>query len=174
MYPVKEDTTLDISFFAHDVNGDAVTGKVNGDWTKRIKKAGGAWGAMTVTITEEENGFYGLQLSTSHTDTVGIPTMAFLATGVKQVNLQYRVTTRIFDDIPTAVENADALLKHDWASVTGEAARSVLNALRMLRNKWSISGTTLTVTKEDDSTSAFTSALTTVAGADSITASDPS
>ena len=68
---------------------------------------------------------------------------------------------------------ADALLKRDWSSVTGEAARSVLNALRLLRNKYSVSGTTLTVTKEDDATSAWTSALTTAAGADSITGSDP-
>lgn len=174
MYPVKEDTSLDVMFFAHDVNGDPVTGKVNGDWTKRISKNGAAFGAMTVTVTEAELGFYSLTLSSSHTDTVGILTMSFTATGVKQVNLQYRITTRLIDDIPTAVENADALLKRDWTSVTGEAARSVLNALRMLRNKWSIAGTTLTVTKEDDSTSAYTSALTTAAGADSITASDPS
>lgn len=70
---------------------------------------------------------------------------------------------------------ADALLKRDWTAVTGEAARSVLNALRFLRNKWSVSGTTLTVTKEDDSTSAWTATLTTTAasGADVITSSDP-
>lgn len=68
---------------------------------------------------------------------------------------------------------ADALLKRDWTSVTGEAARSVLNALRKLRNKWSISGSTLTVTKEDDSTSAFTETLTTSASTDRITGADP-
>jgi len=69
---------------------------------------------------------------------------------------------------------ADALLKRDWTAVTGEAARSVLNALRWLRNKWSISGTTMTVTKEDDSTSAWTAELGTTAGADPVTSSDPS
>ena len=68
---------------------------------------------------------------------------------------------------------AEALLKLDLSTVTGEAARSVLNAVRFLRNKWSISGTTLTVTKEDDTTSAWTSALTTSAVAEPITASDP-
>lgn len=60
-------------------------------------------------------------------------------------------------DIPTATENADALLKRDWTQVTGEAARSVLNALRKLRNKVSFNGTdTLTVTEEDDTTTAYT------------------
>jgi len=67
---------------------------------------------------------------------------------------------------------ADALLKRDWSSVSGEAARSVLNALRKLRNEWSISGTTLTVKKEDDSTTAYTQTLTATAGADPITAVD--
>lgn len=76
--------------------------------------------------------------------------------------------------LPTATENADEILKRDWTSVTGEAARSVLNALRFLRNKWSVAGTTLTVTKEDDSTPAWTAALTTNAAADPVTGSDPS
>lgn len=59
---------------------------------------------------------------------------------------------------------ADALLTRDLSAVVGEAARSVLNAIRFLRNKWSISGGTLTVTKEDDSTAAWTAAVTTSAG----------
>lgn len=73
----------------------------------------------------------------------------------------------------TANAIADALLKRDFNSVSGESARSALNALRFLRNKWSVSGTTLTVTKEDDSTSAWTSTLTTDGTADPVTASDP-
>jgi hypothetical protein len=65
------------------------------------------------------------------------------------------------------------LLKFDISGITGEARRSVLNALRLLLNKWSVSAGTLTVTKEDDTTSAYTVALTGTAGADPITASDP-
>jgi hypothetical protein len=174
MFLLKQSTAMDLCFFAHDGSGDPVTGKVNGDWTKRIKKAGGSFGAMTATITELENGWYALPVSTSHSDTLGLLTMSLLATGVKQVNLQYMISARLVDDVPAANDNADALLKRDWTSVSGEAARSVLNALRAVRNKWTISGTTLTVTKEDDSTTAYTSSLTTAAGADSITASDPS
>lgn len=68
---------------------------------------------------------------------------------------------------------ADELLTRDWTAVTGEAARSVLNALRFLRNKWSIAAGTLTVCEEDDSTPAWTSSLTDDSGADPITASDP-
>lgn len=68
---------------------------------------------------------------------------------------------------------ADALLKRDWTAVTGEAARSVLNALRFLRNKWSVSGSTLTVTKEDDTTTAWAATVSTDAAADPVTGSDP-
>jgi hypothetical protein len=68
----------------------------------------------------------------------------------------------------------DALLKRDWTAVTGEAARSVLNALRVLRNRVAISGTTLTVYKEDDSTSAWTGTVTASASANPITQVDPS
>lgn len=65
---------------------------------------------------------------------------------------------------------ADAILKRDWSAVSGESARSVLNALRKLRNKWSISGTTLTVYAEDSTTVAYTQDLTATAGASPITA----
>jgi len=68
---------------------------------------------------------------------------------------------------------ADAILKRDWSSVTGEAARSVLNALRAIRNKVAESSGTLTVYKEDDATSAWTAAVTTDNAAQPIIAIDP-
>ena len=68
---------------------------------------------------------------------------------------------------------ADALLKRDWSSVSGEAARSVLNALRAIRNKWTVSSGTLTVKKEDDTTTAWTATEAGTAGADPITSQTP-
>jgi len=76
-------------------------------------------------------------------------------------------------DIPTATQNADALLNRDMSAVSDTNARSPLNALRFLRNKWSVSGTALTVTKEDDSTQAWTAVVTAAPGADPISGSDP-
>ena len=76
-------------------------------------------------------------------------------------------------DIPTATQNADALLNRDMSAVSDTNARSPLNALRFIRNKWSISGTTLTVTKEDDATSAWTATVTAAPGADPISGNDP-
>lgn len=72
-----------------------------------------------------------------------------------------------------ATEIADALLKRDWASVTGEAARSALNALRQLRNKVAIDTGVLTVYKEDDTTAAWTADVVGTTGADPVTSVDP-
>jgi hypothetical protein len=82
-------------------------------------------------------------------------------------------TATALADVPTATENADALLKRDWTEVSSEAARSVLNALRFLRNKRAIATGTLTVTKEDDSTPAWTADVVGDAEASPITSIDP-
>jgi len=58
------------------------------------------------------------------------------------------------------------------SAVSGEAARSLLNAIRKLINKWSISGTVLTITKEDDSTTAYIQNITSTPNADAITGLD--
>jgi hypothetical protein len=78
-----------------------------------------------------------------------------------------------FGDVPTATENADALLNRDMSAVSDTNARSPLNALRLLRNKWTSAAGTLTVTKEDDTTSAWTSVLSGDASADPVVGSDP-
>lgn len=79
-------------------------------------------------------------------------------------------------DIPTAIQNADALLNRDMsvgADSGSPTVRTVRQALRFLRNKWSIAAGTLTVTKEDDATASWTSTITATAGADPITGNDP-
>lgn len=68
---------------------------------------------------------------------------------------------------------ADAVLKRDMSAVTGAAARSPLNALRFLRNKRSIAAGVLTVTAEDDTTSAWTASITENASANPVTGIDP-
>jgi hypothetical protein len=69
---------------------------------------------------------------------------------------------------------ADAILKRDWTEITGEASRSVLNALRVLRNAIKGTGATKSVKKEDDSTEAFSIVCTTATSADVILETDPS
>lgn len=115
-------------------------------------------------------------------DTAGYPKVTIKSgTGTGEVSLSSGTVTAgtVSDKTGYAITSgehtniADALLKRDMSVVTGESARSPLNALRFMRNKWTASGGTLTVYKEDDTTSAWTSALTDTAGANPITASDP-
>ena len=75
-----------------------------------------------------------------------------------------------FEDI------ADDILDRDMATGTDSGSptvRTVRQALRILRNKVSSSAGTLTVTKENDSTSSWTAALTTDAAAEPIITVDP-
>jgi hypothetical protein len=73
---------------------------------------------------------------------------------------------------------ADITLRRTQANVEASSdgdtisGRSLYGATAKLVNKTSISGSTLTVTKSDDSTSVFTQSLTTSASADPVTASD--
>lgn len=99
IYPIKQNTAINSLFFLFDSNGDPVTGKVDGDFTKRISKNGGAFAALTITVAEQESGWYSLTLSSSHTDTLGILSLRFTASGAKQVNLQYRIHARVLDDL---------------------------------------------------------------------------
>lgn len=66
---------------------------------------------------------------------------------------------------------ADKVLGRNLAGGS-DGGRTVQDALRLLRNKASISAGTLTVTEEDDSTPAWTAAVTTAAG-DPVTGVDP-
>lgn len=74
--------------------------------------------------------------------------------------------------VPTAVQNADALLGR---SIAGGAngGRTVTSALRRVRNRVAIAAGTMTVYAEDDTTADHTAAITTTAG-DPISEVNPS
>lgn len=69
-------------------------------------------------------------------------------------------------------EIADEVLNRDIAGGASGGTRNVRNALRALRNRQAIATGTLTVYQEDDTTSAWTAAVTTTAG-NPITQIDP-
>lgn len=90
----------------------------------------------------------------------GATSIVFNATGSnKSINAPNDIA--VSDGDLTLANIAQSILKYDFSSITGEAARSVINALRKLRNKISFNGTnTLTVYKEDGTTSAYTQTVT--------------
>lgn len=75
-------------------------------------------------------------------------------------------------DIPTANQNADAMLKRDFTAVSGEANFSALNALRSLRFATN-TGSVLNVYKENGSTLAWSAPITTDSLALPVTAVTP-
>lgn len=68
---------------------------------------------------------------------------------------------------------ADNLLKRDFIGLTGEATRSVLNALRFIVNRKVVSSGVLTVYKENDSTTAWTANVSTDTNAEPVVSVDP-
>jgi hypothetical protein len=75
-------------------------------------------------------------------------------------------------DIPTTAAIADKILGRSLAG-SADGGRTVQDALRFLRNRFTLAGGTLTVYAENDSTVAWTSSVTTNAAADPVTGSDP-
>jgi len=73
-------------------------------------------------------------------------------------------------------ELADAFLNRDMSIGTDSGSatvRTVRQALRFLRNKWDVAAGTMTVKKEDDSTTSWTSAISSSPSAEPIIGSDP-
>jgi hypothetical protein len=110
-----------------------------------------------------------LDARASQTSVDDLPTNAELATALGTAD---DATLAAIAALPTATQNADALLNRDMSAVTVTNARSPINALRWLRNRWRNSGGTLTVYAEDDTTTAWTAATTTAAS-DPVDSVDP-
>ncbi len=109
--------------------------------------------------------------------TAGTVTTATNVTTVNGLAANVLTATSIASDAITAAKVASdvgpefalAFLKYDFTGITGEASRSVLNSLRFVRNGFTISGSTMTILKEDDSSAAYTRTLTSDAAADPVT-----
>jgi hypothetical protein len=108
-----------------------------------------------------------------------VPDGAFAA-GADWVALHLAVAGSFGFDLPYVIQSPalipDQVLKRDMSAVeavSSAAGRSLLNAIRLLRNRWSTTPTAITVFKEDDSTPAWTGALSTAVGAAQITSVDP-
>lgn len=160
----KLDTTLVITAgspgeyeFTADALRNAPTGS-GGDCPTASEIATEVWVTATRTLTSIDE----------DSTTLDLDATIRAAVGLAAANLDTQL-----GDLPTATENADALLNRDMSAVSDSNSRSPLNALRFIRNKWDVAAGTLTVKKEDDSTTAWTATVSTSAGADPIVGNDP-
>lgn len=186
--------TLKIGPFVDETNGyTAETGLTISQADVRLSKNGGNFAQKNESsaCTHDEIGYYDCDIDATDTNTVGRLVLAVHESGARPIRHEYMVLpANVYDSLiggsdylqvdSIQVEGADAtntvadaILTRDWNSVTGEASRSALNALRMLRNRVAISGSTMTVYEEDDSTTAWTGTVTTDSGANPVTQVDP-
>jgi hypothetical protein len=143
-----------------------------------ITTSGGAVSTVTTTTTATNvttvNGLAANTITASALATDAVTEIqSGLATASSIAALNNLSSAQVTEAVPTATENADALLNRDFSAVSDTNARTALNALRFLRNKFSSTAGVLTVTKENDSTTAWTAALTSDAAAEPITGIDP-
>jgi hypothetical protein len=152
-----------------DADGDLVTAASAPD--SEISKDQGTFADCTNEAVEiaTSTGIYYLDLTSTemNADCVAVQIKCGTAGAKTTVVVLYP------QELGDANVFADDLLNRDMSAVSDTVARSPLNALRALRNKVSVSGGTLTVCEENDSTTAWTAAVTATAGADPITAIDP-
>lgn len=137
-----------------------------------ISKNGAAYGnpsAGATNAVEIASGSYYVDLSTTDTGTVGPLFVLGSVATVDPVNILYNVAA-------DATTFADTLLDRNMttgADSGSPTVRTVRQALRFLRNKWDVAAGTLTVKKEDDTTTSWTATLSSDAAAVPIIGSDP-
>ena len=114
---------------------------------------------ITPTITDLSDGVYILSLTVSHTDTLGDMVLKISSPGAVTQFIFLNVTD-IYSRLSTI---PDEVLTRDFSAIDDSLMekRTALNSLRKLINKVSLSGSTVTIYKEDDSTSAFTQTVST-------------
>lgn len=124
--------------------------------------AGTAWGSGAITAASIATGAI-----TSGKFAAGAIDAAAIATGAVDADA---LATDAVSEIADGILDRNMGTGSDSGSPT---VRTVRQALRLLRNKTTVSGGTLTVTKEDDSTSSWTATVTTNASAEPIIGIDP-
>lgn len=120
----------------------------------RLSKNSGAFAQKNdaTSCSHLENGFYSCPLNSTDTGTLGLLTVAAIGTGALPVERTYVVVpANVYDSIVAGT---------DWLPVTSLLA------------DFSISGATLTVKKQDGTTTQFTKTITTSGAAQPITGLD--
>lgn len=151
---LRQSTAVDIALgpFVDQTDGfTAETALTISQADVRLKKNAGSWAQknQASSATHEENGWYEVSLDSTDTNTLGILAVAVNEAGALPVWKEYMVVpANVYDSLISATE---------WLDVCS------------MKPDWSISGSVLTVKKQDDSTTQFTKTLTTTPGAEPVT-----
>lgn len=197
---IKQSTSITIRIgpFVDDTDGKtAETGLTISQADIRLSKNGGDFAQSNDSggATHDENGWYYLTLDATDTGTLGRLVVAIAESGALPVWQEYMVlpantydslvsgSDYINAEVATIVAAAaNTIADHtirrtfqnacDSSDGDAKAFRSLLGAIGKLVNKVAVSGSTLTVYEDDDTTSLGTQTVTTNAAADPITTLD--
>lgn len=151
--------------FAWPVSGATITGTVSINNATYVAIAG------TIAFLREDAGRYYYTLSHNAADRPDVAGSARYT--LSDGSYTRHIILRVVESGDTGEATATAILTKDWTTIDGAVPqRSALNALRHIRNRWTIVGDTKTVYAEDDATPVFTTAVT-ADGAGNITGDTP-
>lgn len=169
-----------------------VTGNITGNLSGSVGSVTGSVGSVAAGgITASSIAADAIGASEIAADAIteiqsGLATAANLATLTAYVDTEVaaiKAKTDLLPASPAATGDAMTLTSGERNSVAdallnrgldgaGASSRKVREALAMMRNKWAISGSTLTVYDVDDSTTLFTATITSASG-NPVTSVDP-
>lgn len=192
---LKQSTTINIKLGPFTDPADGYTAKTALSPTVKLSKNGGTMAARnSATATAHDaDGYYTVELDTTDTNTLGrlqvsvagssnnipvlqnymvVPANEYDSLISGSDNLQVHVT-----ELDSAIKNsmADHFWRRNYGNISdgdSESIRSGLSLLSFFGNRYAISGSTLTLYKEDDTTSLGTRTLTTDASSNPITGAD--
>jgi len=136
MKHLKQSTAYNLTVLMVD-STDHITGKTGLTLTITASKAGAAFGAITPTVTELATGWYKLELTTAHTDTLGDLDLHITATGADPTDVAMQVYANTYDTLATptnitggvitTVTNLTNLpaVTTDWLTAAGVKADAV-------------------------------------------------
>jgi hypothetical protein len=163
---LKQSTARNRMIFMVDET-DHVSGLPGLTLTITASKAGAAFASISPTVTDRGNGWYDLALTTTHTNTLGDLALHITSTGADPTDLIDEVLVQLPGELTAAdvLTQASAALTAtvaDSVPTVGtrpSIAQGILMLTRFLMAKRIVAGTTLTVTKEDNSTASMTFTL---------------
>lgn len=155
----------------------SVTGNVGGNVTGTVGSVVGAVGSVTGAVGSVTGNVGGnVTGSVGSVAAGGIAAASFAAGAIDATAIAANAIGASELAADAVAEIADGILDRDMSTGVDSGSTTVRTprqALRFLRNAWAIAAGTLTVKKEDDSTTSWTAAVTGTAGADPVTSTDP-
>lgn len=130
MKTLKQSTAYNLMVLMID-STDHIAGKTGLTLAITASKNGAAFSSITPIITDRGSGWYNLELTDAHTDTLGDLAIHITGTGADPVDISMQVVARVTDDLATTA--AFTTLFNLVASIAGSGFDISTDTLEKLR-----------------------------------------